>query len=318
MGRKPNQQNVELEESAIEVNEDFDIDEIFEDYGGDDDAEITGRVYRVNSPVEAVGRPTFEAIAKVNKPVDEDWLGRNFGSGRYHIKYKVVKNGVRKLKQLNYNVGSEYDKFIKNEEQSPAASAPALSGGLNIGGLLGSLTVEKITAITAAAKMIKDLLTPAPQPQFDFVKLYEIMAANQKPSVSDAIVIESLKSMKQERPQSSIAQQIADFNALKEIFNNNSSNADEGGEMNFLIEKALEYLPLLLQKNNNNYAAVGQEASQNPLVQSLILKDQDLAQKFFQRARQEYGDENAKALARGFGLEMNIIPEVVENATQEN
>ena len=80
-----------------------------------------------------------------------------------------------------------------------------------------------------------------------------------------------------------------------------------------MLEKAFDYLPLLLQKNNNNYKAVGQEVKENPFVSNLIRNDPDLAQKFFERARVAYGDENAKALAAGFGLKMDIVDSEVSN-----
>lgn len=317
MGRKPKIIEVEYNGENDEPRG-LDIEAIFEDCGGDQGAEIVGRVYRVNSPKDSLGRPTYEAIAKINKVVDEDWLGHNFGSGTYHIKYRVSKDGAKAEKQLNYNVGAEYDKFVKTEESTAAQTAPATctADGLNLGGLLGSLTVDKVAAIAAAVKAVKEIFAPPPpppQPQIDFVKLLEVLKSDNKPSVSEAIVIESLKSMKQQqdRPQSSIAQQIADYNALKEIFDNNNSNEDdaEGGEMSFLLDKAFQYLPMLLKANNNNYQAVGQQARENPMVNDLIMNNPDLAQKFFERAKDNYGADNAKALAAGFGYQMDVIPQ---------
>ena len=327
MGRKPKIIEVEYNGEQDEARG-LDIDAIFEDCGGDQGAEIVGRVYRVNSPKDSLGRPTYEAIAKINKVVDEDWLGHNFGSGTYHIKYRVSKDGVKAEKQLNYNVGAEYDKFVKTEESTAAQTptATCTADGLNLGGLLGSLTVDKVAAIAAAVKAVKEIFAPPPpppQPQIDFVRLLEVLKNDNKPSVSEAIVIESLKSMKQqqERPQSSIAQQIADYNALKEIFDNNNSNEDdaEGGDMSFLLDKAFQYLPMLLKANNNNYQAVGQQARENPMVNDLIMNNPDLAQKFFERAKDTYGIDNAKALAAGFNYQMDVIPqqqsEVKENET---
>ena len=318
MGRKPKVIETEYMEGDESARPDtLNMDEIFEDCGGDTGAQITGRVYRVNSPKDSLGRPTFEAIAKINKVVDEDWLGRNFGGGQYHIKYKVVRNGMKGEKQLNYNVGPEYNKFMKPDESAPALEKAPTVAGVDLGGLLGSLTVDKIAAIGGAIKLIKDIFAPPPPPPpVDIKGLFEVIAATQQRSTpSDAIVTACLSTLqKPQQPAQSIAQQIADFNALKEVFKDNNSNAEEGGEMNYLIEKAFEYLPLLLQKKNNDYRAVGQEARQNPMVQGLILNNPDLAQKFFERARESYGDENARALAAGFGLQMNIVP----GATQQS
>ena len=318
MGRKPKVIETEYMEGDETARPDtLNMDEIFEDCGGDTGAQITGRVYRVNSPKDSLGRPTFEAIAKINKPVDEDWLGRNFGGGQYHIKYKVVRDGMKGEKQLNYNVGPEYNKFLKPDESAPALEKTPTVAGVDLGGLLGSLTVDKIAAIGGAIKLIKDIFAPPPPPPpVDIKGLFEIIAATQQRSTpSDAIVTACLSTLqKPQQPAQSIAQQIADFNALKEVFKDNNSNAEEGGEMSFLLEKAFEYLPLLLQKKNNDYRAVGQEVRQNPMVQGLILNNPDLAQKFFERARESYGDENARALAAGFGLQMDIVP----GATQKS
>lgn len=311
MGRKPKLIETEFTDNDETPRvESLNLDEIFEDCGGDTGAQITGRVYRVNSPKDSLGRPTYEAIAKINKVVDEDWLGRNFGGGQYHIKYKVVRDGMKGEKQLNYNVGPEYNKYLNTDESTAAPDkTPAVAhvAGLDLGGLLGSLTVDKVAAIGGAIKIIKEIFAPPP-PAPDIKSILEIMAATQQRATpSDAIVTACLNNLqKPPQPAQSIAQQIADFNALKELFKDNSNDSEEGGEMNFLLEKAFEYLPLLLQKKNNDYRAVGQEARQNPMVQGLILNNPDLAQKFFERARDTYGDENAKSLAAGFGLKMDI------------
>ena len=66
MGRKPKTIETEYMEGDKTARPDtLNMDEIFEDCGGDTGAQITGRVYRVNSPKDSLGRPTFEAIAKI-------------------------------------------------------------------------------------------------------------------------------------------------------------------------------------------------------------------------------------------------------------
>lgn len=304
MAKKEKQEIVDVETALNDLNDQFNNGE---------GVEISGRVYRINSPKDSVGRPTFEAVAKVTEFVDEDWIGRNFGGGQYRIKYTITDDEKRVIKQLNYNVGHEYDKFLKQPEPAPKIEKPATFGGIDFGAFIGSLTVDKVAAITAGLKALKEFLAPPPPQNNDLIKLFEIMAANSnKSSVSEAIVLESMRTMKEKAtqppaPAPSFSQTIADYNALKELFEKNNNDADEGGEMNFLLEKAFEYLPLLLQKNNNNYRAVGQEVKENPFVSNLIRNDPDLAQKFFERARVAYGDENAKNLAAGFGLKMDIV-----------
>lgn len=292
------------------------LDEFLKDFG--DDVEIVGKVYRKTSLEDSVGRTSFEAICKVNELIDEDWIGKHFGGGNYFVKWTFSDGTNKVIKQKNYYVGHEYDKFVKKDIEQTKSKNETL-GGLDLGGLLGSLTVDKMAAIGGAVKVIKEIFAPPPPPpQIDVTKLLEIMVANnQKNTPSDAIVTACLTSLqKPQQPQTSISQQIADFNALKEIFNDNSNNS-EGGEMNFLLEKAIEYLPLMLQKKNNDFRAVGAEVRENPLVNSIITSNPELTQKFFETARAQYGDEAVKQLARGFGYEATIVEAQKNEVTNE-
>lgn len=323
MGRKP-KLNEPQDVTAGEDEQDF-FDEVLADFDDEDGVEIEGKIYRKTKPEDSIGRMSFEAIAKVCEKVDEDWIGRHFGSGNYFIKWTFRKGDRKELRQKHYSIGAEYDKFIKPSAPAVSGAVPGFSG-LDLGGLLGSLTVEKIAAIGSAIKLVKDIFAPPPAP-VDITKLLEIIATNSnKQSVSDAIVIESMRAMKQQntQPPQTLAQQIADFRALKETFKDEFSNdsAEGGDEMNFLLEKAIEYLPLLLQKKNNDFRAVGAEARENPLIKSIISSNPELTQKFFEQARATYGDAAVQQLAAGFGLKATIIPantaEGVQNGPEEN
>jgi hypothetical protein len=323
MGRKP-KLNTPQDVPPVEDEQDF-FDEVLAGFDEENGVEIEGRIYRKTKPEDSIGRMSFEAIAKVNEIVDEDWIGRHFGGGNYFIKWTFKQGDRKEIRQKNYAVGPEYDKFVK--ETSPAVSgAVAGVSGLDLGGLLGSLTVEKIGAIAGAVKLIKDIFAPPPPPPaIDVPKLLEIMATiNQKNTPSDAIVTACLTNLqKPPQPAQSLAQQIADFKALKETFKDEFENDNaEGGEMGFLLEKAFEYLPLLLQKNNNNFKAVGAEVRENPLVNSIITSNPELTKKFFETAREQYGDEAVKQLATGFGYKATIIPpqknEVNQNEPAQN
>lgn len=320
MGRKPTENTTAINNAAEDYEKDF-FDEVLQDFDDENGVEIEGKIYRKTKPEDSIGRMSFEAIAKVCEKVDEDWLGRHFGSGNYFIKWTFRKGDRKEIRQKHYSIGAEYDKFIKPDAPS-MQTAPATLSGLDLGGLLGSLTVDKIAAIGGAIKAIKEIFAPPPTVQPDFTKLLElIIANNQKNTPSDAIVTACLTSLQKPQPQqSSISQQIADFNALKEIFKDDSTNNAEGGEMSFLLEKALEYLPLLLQKKNNDFRAVGAEVRENPLVNSIITSNPELTQKFFQTAREQYGDEAVKQLARGFGYEATIVnnQEVTKNEPAKN
>ena len=325
MGRKP-KLNAPQDVPAVEDEQDF-FDEVLATFDEENGVEIEGRIYRKTKPEDSIGRMSFEAIAKVNEIVDEDWIGRHFGGGNYFIKWTFKQGDRKEIRQKNYAVGPEYDKFVKEAAPAVSGAVPGVSG-LDLGGLLGSLTVDKIMAITAAVKAVKEIFAPPPTPApVDITKLLEIIATNSnKQSVSDAIVIESMRAMKEKntQPPQTLAQQIADFRALKETFKDEfTSDSTEGGdEMNFLLEKAIEYLPLLLQKKNNDFRAVGAEARDNPLIKSVISSNPELTQKFFEQARATYGDAAVQQLAAGFGLKATIIPaqtaEGVQNGSEKN
>lgn len=306
-----------------DVEQDF-FDEVLGSFDTENGVEIEGKIYRKTKPEDSIGRTSFEAIAKVSEMVDEDWIGRHFGGGNYFVKWTFRQGERKELRQKNYFVGSEYDKYVK-PAAAPVNAQPESAGGFNLNTFLGSLTVEKIAAIGGAVKMLRDFLAPPPPPpQIDVAKLLEIMVANnQKTTPSDAIVTACLTTLQKPQQPQSIVEQVTQFKALKEALKDeyHEHDAEEGGEMNFLLEKALEYLPLLLQKNNNNFAAVGAEASENPMIKGIINSKPELTQKFFEAAREQYGDAAVQQLARGFGYEAQIIPqqqEVNQNEPEAN
>lgn len=272
--------------------------------------DIYGRVYRITSPVDSVGRPSSEFVGKVTERVDEDYIGSIFGPGRYKIHYRVTRSDGSKFERDEYfNIGKEY------AQKAPAAPvqapAPAL-GGLDLGGLLGGLTVEKITAIGAGLKLIKDFLAPPPPPPaVDVAKLLEIFAANNRPQpVSDALLIQAMQSLQKTNTAPSLIQQMRELKEAKEILTDEigaDGNDGEGGQMSFLIEQGLKLLPSLLAANKNNFQAAGVQVRENPMVAGLIRDNPDLAQEFIKRAALTYGRENAENLARGFGLQLTPV-----------
>lgn len=269
--------------------------------------EIYGRVYRITSPVDSVGRPSSEFVGKVTERVFEDYIGPIFGPGRYKIHYRVTRSDGSKFERDEYfNIGKE---FAKKE---PAAPVQAPAPSLDIGGLLGGLTVEKITAIGAGLKLIKDFLAPPPPPPaVDVAKLLEIFAANNRPQpVSDALLIQAMQSLQKTNTAPSLIQQMRELKEAKEILTDEigaDGNDGEGGQMSFIIEQGLKLLPSLLTATNNNFQAAGVQARENPMVAGLIRNNPDLAQEFIKRAALTYGRENAENLARGFGLQLTPV-----------
>ena len=236
-----------------------------------------------------------EFVGRVEEKVDEDFIGREFGPGSYRIVYRIKRAGEpAETKQFNVNIGAEYAKYRKGPETAPEATktaAPVLGGGFDLGGLLGSLTADKMAAIGIALKQLKEFLAPPPphQPSVDLTHLLEVMLSNNKQqSVSDARQMKEIKE--------AFSEELA-----------NENNQGDNEEMDFLLKKAFELLPGLLAKKNNDYRAVGQEVSNNEFINGLIEGNPELAGRFFEEAIKKYGVENAQKLAAGFGY--NIKPQ---------
>lgn len=293
--------------------------EIIDDFADlENQKEVYGRIYRIISPLESVGRPAREFVGKVEERVDEDYIGRIFGPGRYNIHYRVTRSDGSKFERdETFNIGQEYAK--KDAAQAPVKQAAASTfGGLDLGAVLGGLTVEKITAIGAAIKMFRDFIAPPQQPPIDVTKLLEIIAANNRPqSISDAVLIQAMQSLQKQNTPPSLLQQMRELKEIKETLKDETADETdgEGGQMSFLLEQAFKYLPSLLAANKNNFQATGAQVRENPMVAGLIRNNPDLAQEFIERAALTYGRENAESLARGFGLQLTPAP---VQQTQEN
>lgn len=286
--------------------------------------EVNGRIYRLYPLDKTGGRPMTEFVGRVDEKVDEDFIGREFGPGSYRVIYRIKRNGEpAETKQFNVNIGAEYAKFRKAPETAPEApktAAPVLGGGLDLGGLLGSLTADKMAAIGIALKQLKEFLAPPPPPQpaVDLTRLLEIMLSNNKQqSVSDAILIKAMDGMQKQAAAPSVIEQLRQMKEIKEAFSEeleNENNQGDNDEMDFLLNKAFELLPGLLAKKNNDYRAVGQEVSNNAFINGLIDGNPDLAGRFFEEAIKKYGVENAQKLAAGFGY--NIAPQEQKEAVK--
>jgi hypothetical protein len=290
------------------------LEEVLDQFG--DGVEICGRVYRITTPTDSVGKPSREAVGKVDDIVDEDYIGRTFGSGSYLVKYSIKDSKQTVYKAVTMHIGREYDKFRQQPQAVQAEPAPTVHG-LDLGGILGGLTVEKITVIGGLVKAVKDFLAPPP-PAVDMTELLKVMIANNShQSVSDAVIIKAMDGMQKQNTPPSIAQQVAEFKALKEAFTEDVVDSEEKGDtMNWILEKAFDVLPNLLQKKNNDYQAVGREVRDNPLVKSIINSDPDLTKKFFERAVENYGIDAANQLAAGFGYQVQQQPQQITESVE--
>lgn len=291
---------------------------------------ISGRIYRITTPSEQVGgRPSSELVGTVDEPVDDDYIGRLFGSGKFKVRYLIKGNGRREEQQVIYTIGREYDQFKR--PSTPPRGQEAATVQPPRGGFLDSffqwLTPEKIGAFAMSIKTFRELFPPRPQP--DYTKLLlEVLAANkaQGPALSDTIVLSAMESLKNQK-QPSVLDQIHEVKKIADVFKNefkDNKNDDEdededenGDTMKMLINMAMSYLPTLLKQNNNNYQAVGAQVREMPIVKDLVSNDPELAYTFFEKAKQKLGPEKAKELAKGFGLELMNRPEEKEEFEEE-
>ena len=286
---------------------------------------ITGRIYRLLNTPDQPGRQVTELCGVVEQFVDEDYVGRHYGGGRYKVRYRVKPNDGSPAVDRNfiYTIGREYDKYkaalnslsnepsrLANENAMVGLSSPGRGGFLD--SILNSLTAEKITAYSVAIKTIREIFAPPPPP--DFAAIIQAIAAlksEPKPALSDTIVTNAMEMMRQQNRQPTFLEQLNELEKVKEVLKKDIDNSDEkeDGEMNLILKSALQYLPILLQKNNGNYQAVGQEAAQNPVISELVKNDPDVARAFLDSVRDKYGMDAAQKIAAGFNYEYLDEPE---------
>lgn len=281
--------------------------------------DVTGRIYRELSASNAAGRPLMEFVGTVDRLVDEDYIGRQFGGGRFKLRYSIKTASGTQRRDVIYSIGSNYNKFVKSQEQTAPQMAPPRpanepQGVLN--SFLNSLTAEKITAFALAIKAVKELFPkPAPVqnagPSWD--KVLELFAANNnraQTSVSDAVVIKAMENMNAQARAASPLEQYKEFVKLQDALKGNETENqnEDSGQMQTLIQIALKVLPELLKKNNNDYRAAGAEAAAHPFVKNLIATDPGLAKVFFEKAVKKFGPQKANELAAGFGYQIGPAP----------
>ena len=295
----------EKEENQEEFLEKFD-EEL------NDTPEVEGKVYRILQP-DGAGRETRECVGKVFELVDDDYLGRKFGGGLYVVRYKItLSSGKIERRDKRYRISATYNQKT-DSAQTNGDSFAMLSG------ILGGLSVEKSAVFSAAVEAMKKIFAPPPPPpQIDIVKLLDVLTRNQQaaaPSpVSDQIAMKALEQMNKPVKVPTLAEQMKQFKEMQEMFNQappvvegeeeegDEGEEEEGDEMEYLIKKGLDLLPGLLKQNGGDYAKAGAAAAANPVVAGIINSDPELLEKFKGVAAQQYGAENAEALAKGFGI----------------
>ena len=235
--RKRNTQLEDGEEIAEEKKglaqalEEF--DELVENGG----VSVTGRIYRCLPPQEKGFAQPTELCGKVDHFVDEDFVGRTFGSGKYKVRY-IIKDadGNKEEKNFIFTVGKEYDAFLKPSEppRAPEGAQPQPARGGFLDNFLNSLTPEKITAYSLAVKTLKELFAPPPPPPSpDWAAILQIVSATNKdakPALSDTIVLSAMESMKEKQKQPSFLEQYREMKELERELKDGASSEGEGDE----------------------------------------------------------------------------------------
>lgn len=285
---------------------------------------VNGRIYRCLPPNEKGFAQPTELCGKVDHFVDEDFVGRTFGSGKYKVRY-IIKDadGNKEEKNFIFTVGKEYDAFVKPSEppRAPEGARPQPARGGFLEEIFNMLTPDKVAACTLVFKGLKKIFEPPPPPpQPDWAAILQILNATNKdakPALSDTIVLAAMDSMKEKQKQPSFLEQYREMKELERELKDGASsegedeedNEENGETMNAILKMAMGLLPQLLQKNNNNFQATGAEAAENAYVKNLVASDPQLALTFFEKAKQKYGLENAQKLALGFGYNLQDAPQ---------
>lgn len=283
--------------------------------------ELFCRIYRQTGPAQ---KPIREFIERVDGIlVDDEYIAEKYGGGSYLVRYVYRENEVLKNTSGVFNISEEYRPkkstgvvVERPEQKNPLAS------------FLEGLNAEKVGGLIAAIEGVRKIFAPPPPP-VDFTRLMEVMIANKQQSVGDAVLIEALKGA-QRTPQQplNLLEQVRQLQEVKQLIKDepqqiaeeDEDDDEKGGPMNVLIKTALGMLPAFLAQNNNNFEATGAQFKDNAYIKNLLAKSPDLASDFVEAARQEYGDQKAQELARGFGLNVQYIeqePQQLEQNKQE-
>ena len=266
------------------------------------------RVYRETNSQRggAVNREFLERVESVL--VDEEYIAENYGGGRFFVRYTYHENGVLKNTSTTFSIAGEYrPKSLRGNITLPPEKKSTLAS------FLDGLTTEKVVAFTGAMEAFKKFIAPPPPP-VDVTGLITALLEHQKPQpISETLLLEAVKgSNRPAPPVASPLELVEQAEKIKALVNkgapeNEPEEEENGGTVMNLIKTALEILPGYLAKNNNNFEATGAQFKDNILIKGLLAEDPNLAGEFVDAARAEYGDQKAKELARGFGLDVQYV-----------
>lgn len=260
-----------------------------------------GEIQGVKSRIYAVTSKGREFVGTHDDIAEDDFLAEKYGPGKYLVFYIYRdKQGRRVQTSESFNISELYR---GSRDNVPARAAQAPAGGL-LGGLLESITAEKVAGIMAAVQGLKAIFAPPPPP-VDMTELIKALAAP-KQNIGDAVLI---KAMEMTRPAPapvaapSMLQQIKDIQAVKELLNDSAESAGGNDTMNMLVNAGLKMLPAILAQHGGNYQQAGAAVRDNPLISGFVEKDPELLGEFCAAVRDKYGAQAARDLAAGYGYD---------------
>lgn len=303
---------VEDEQNAVEVRsgQELTVAERLAEYLTQDGCECVSRIYREDRRNPSQAR---EFLERVDNFVEEEYLADKWGGGSYVVRYQYKGNdGVRKSTSLSFRIS---DMYKGANAAAPTVAAPAPKSGL-LGAFLQDLTGEKVAGLVALVEGVKKIFAPS----IDMTEVLKIAAAPRTPTIGEAVVLKALEGVNKpaqvSTPAPSIIAQIKEVAQIKELLGNNEDENRGGDDMSFIAKFALNLLPEILKKNNNNYEAAGASVKDNPAVVAALRDDPELAGEFLNAVAnsEKYGVEAAKKLALGFGYEFEPAPEQTAGA----
>lgn len=304
---------VDEEQNIVEARseQELTVAERLAEYLTQDGCECVSRIYREDRRNPSQAR---EFLERVDYFVEEEYLADKWGGGSYVVRYQYKKDGERKSTSLSFRIS---DIYKGSNVAAPTVAAPATKTGF-LGDFLQDLTTQKVAGMVALVEGVKKIFAPS----IDMTEVLKLAAAPRTPSIGEAVVLKALEGVNKPAqvatPAPSIIAQIKEVAQIKELLgNNNNEDENRGGdEMSVIAKIALNLLPEILKKNNNNYEAAGASVKDNPAVVAALRDDPELAGEFLNAVAnsKNYGVEAAKKLALGFGYEFEPAPEQAAGA----
>lgn len=283
--------------------------------------DLIGYVYREKADGES-----RRTAGRVRNILDDYEFGLRFGPGDFFVVYNFhYSDGSEDSTSFRYSTGPEFAELYKSyclENNVPYVDYSGAKQERQGGGVLDLLDRGRVESLAGLAGLMKQVFNPGNQAEAmaaQNLKLMEILASRSNAGgLSDQIVIESIKSMRQPAaavlpapasPRETLREQLDFLKDLAEVRDLAApkQEKEDSGPMQFFIEKALEFLPGILQKHNGNETAAAQALKQQNILVRSMLKKPDVQRAFYRAAVENYGPESAARWARGFGLDPATI-----------